>query len=83
MVCRIENPMAVDSLWNDRESGQKAIEDKLNGPGWEDMDTGIFIPAEDGYKYALERVAQDDGLKKEFVEWFFSGNYVFIGEDQG
>ncbi len=79
MFERIENPAVVDSLWKDREGYQdKAIEEKLNGPGWEDMDTGVFIPAEDGYKYALERISQDEDLKREFVEWFYSGNWIEV-----
>lgn len=81
MFERIENPAVVDSLWRGREGYQdKAIEEKLNGPGWEDMDTGVFIPAEDGYKYALEKIGQDDDLKAEFVEWYFSVNFVWTGD---
>ena len=77
MFERIENPAVVDSLWRDRERcPDKTIEEKLDGPGWEDMDNGVFVPAEDGYEYALERTSLDEELKQEFVEWFYSGNWV-------
>ena len=77
MFERIENPAVVDSLWRDRERcPDKTIEEKLDGPGWEDMDNGVFVPAEDSYEYALERISLDEELKQEFVEWFYSGNWV-------
>lgn len=77
MFERIENPVVVDSLWRDKERcPDKTIEEKLDGPGWKDMDNGVFVPAEDGYEYALERISLDEELKQEFVEWFYSGNWV-------
>lgn len=50
--------------------------DKLNGAGWEEIGTGAFVPDEDAYDYALERISQDGELKRELVEWFYSGNWV-------
>lgn len=52
------------------------LEKKLRGPGWKSIDTGIFIPEEDAYSYALERLSQDEEEKQEFVDWFYSGNYI-------
>lgn len=51
--------------------------EKLNEPGYENIGTGVFIPKEDAYEYALERIrcgAEDE--KQEFVEWFYSGNWL-------
>lgn len=70
----IENRMVVDSEW--RRIGPAEEDEKLNGPGYEEIGTGIFVPEEDTYKYALERVSLDEELKQEFVEWFYSGNWV-------
>lgn len=57
------------------------IGEKLNGPGYKEMKTGIFVPEEDAYDYVLERISQDNDLKQEFkemlVEWFYSGNWVY------
>lgn len=70
----IENRMVVDSEW--RRIGPAEEDEKLNGPGYEEIGTGIFVPEEDAYKYALERVSLDEELKQEFVEWFYSGNWI-------
>lgn len=49
---------------------------KLNSAGYEEVRTGIFVLEEDAYEYALEKISQDEDLQKEFVEWFYSGNWV-------
>lgn len=65
----------------------KSIEEKLNGPGWEEIGTGVFVPEEDAFDYALERCfevvpnfAERIKWTQEFrdmlVEWFYSGNWV-------
>lgn len=51
-------------------------EEKLNSPGYEEIGTGIFVPEGDAYDYAMERISQDEDLKQEFVEWFYSDNWV-------
>lgn len=71
----IENRMVVDSEWRQNETMEETKE-KINGPGWEENGSGIFVPEEDAYEYALERVSQDEHLKKEFVDWFYSGNWI-------
>lgn len=53
------------------------IEDNLSRAGYEEIGTGIFVPEEDAYKYAMERISWDEDLKSEFVEWFYSGNWVY------
>lgn len=35
----------------------------------------------DAYQYALEQMQWDEELQKEFVEWFYSGNYVHEEEE--
>ena len=34
----------------------------------------------DAYQYALEQMQWSDELRKEFVEWFYSGNYIYEEE---
>lgn len=54
-----------------------AIVEKLNGPGWVENDTSVFVPEEDAFGYALERVSQGTAQEQwEFVEWFYSGNWI-------
>lgn len=65
----------ADSEWARREL--KEIEKKMNGPGYTEIDLGIFVPEEDAFDYALERVSRNEDLKKMFVDWFYSGNWVF------
>lgn len=75
MFRELENRMVVDAAWAALER-QPEIEEKLQGAGHEEIGTGIFVPKEDAYDYALERVSQDEDLKQEFVEWFYSGNWI-------
>lgn len=73
----IENRMVVDSEWRDIET--PVIEKSHQKPsveGWFGVDTGIFIPKELEYDYAAERISLDENLKREFVEWFYSGNWI-------
>lgn len=73
---RIENRMVVDSLWEHIEKVTGESREKLRGSGYEEIGTGIFVPEEDAYRYALERISLDEDLKQEFVEWFYSGNWI-------
>lgn len=56
------------------------IEEKLNGTGYKEIGTATFVPEEDAYEYAMERISLDEDLRKEFketvVEWFYSGNWI-------
>lgn len=70
---RIENRMVVDSEWPETPP---EVKEKLNSAGFKEMGSGIFVPKEDAYEYALKRVSLDEDLKKEFVEWFCSGNWI-------
>ena len=44
------------------------------------QEKGICVNDCDAYLYALERMQLDEELKKEFVEWFYSGNYIYEEE---
>lgn len=84
MPYAVENPMVMDSLWELAEKSASANdvlrEEKLRGSGWEEIETGTFVPEKDAYRYAMERISQDEDLKREFeesvVEWFYSENWV-------
>lgn len=55
-------------------------DDKLTGPGWESTDSDMFVADEDSYDYAIERITYGtDEEKQEFVEWFYSGNWIKVG----
>ncbi|MCM1327281.1 MAG: hypothetical protein NC094_12035 [Bacteroidales bacterium] len=72
MPYQIENRMVVESQWNEPPE----VEKKLNSAGYEEIGTGIFVSEEDAYAYALERISLDEDLQNEFVEWFYSGNWI-------
>lgn len=66
---------------------ERSIEEKLNGPGWEEMGTGIFVPKENAFDYALERCFEvvpnfvhrlkwTQEFRDMLVEWFYSRNWV-------
>lgn len=77
ILTSIENRIVVDAEWAAME---KYIYNEpleyLNGPGYTEADSGIFVPDADAYKYAMERISQDEELKQEFVEWFYSVDWV-------
>lgn len=62
------------------------IKEKLNGAGYKEMGTGVFVPEEDAFDYAIEHCAivpfmvQGIEWTQEFmemlVEWFYSGNWI-------
>ena len=66
--------------------------------GYKEFTTNEFVPVEDAYEYALEKIKDpqmigefvgkylvplldyDRNERKEFIEWFFSGNWVKVDE---
>lgn len=70
---QIENRIVNNYVW---ENLEKNTQEKLIRPGYEEIGTGIFVSEEDAYDYAMERISQDEDLKQEFVEWFYSGNWI-------
>lgn len=71
----VKNRMVVDSRW-DFMNPPEEVREKLNGAGYSGIGTGVFVAEEDAYSYALERLSLDAKLQKEFVEWFYSGDWV-------
>lgn len=85
-MCRIENRMVIDSEWE--WNRLEEAEEKLNGSGYKEIGTDLFVPEEDAFNYALEQCLEivPGGIcgfswKQEFkemlVEWFYSRNWVF------
>ncbi|MCI9081458.1 MAG: hypothetical protein HFI70_03890 [Lachnospiraceae bacterium] len=75
----------------ERNSGKREVQEKLNGPGRIEIGTGVFVPEEDAFDYALERCFEivpnfvhrlkwTDEFKKMLVQWFYSGNWVKVDE---
>lgn len=75
---QVENKMVIDAFW--RWNEPEDVKEKLKSSGYKEIGTGIFVPEEDAYDYAMERISQDEDLQKEFkemvVEWFYSGNWI-------
>lgn len=71
-----------DYIENDAE-----IREKLNGPGHEEIGTGVFVSDEDAFDYALEkcfevvpnfvhRLKWTQEFKDMLVDWFYSDNWI-------
>ena len=41
---------------------------------------GNVIREDYSFGYALERILNDKSEKKEFIEWFYSGNWIKVNE---
>ena len=70
----IENRMVVDSEW-------RYIEPVMTEPeeiehGYYNIGTGELVSDTYALEYAQEHEEQADMTDDEFVEWFFSGNWV-------
>ena len=61
MQKQIENPMVVDSLWNDYIS-------KPEPDGYYDNRTDEFVAKEHALDYALDALSNDDYTKERFIE---------------
>lgn len=53
------------------------------GMGYEGICTnkGIKVPEEEALEYALHQIQSVESERKEFLEWFYSGNWVKERED--
>lgn len=76
---QIENRMVVDSEWE--FNAPQEVKEKLNGKGFHEIGTGVFVPESEAYEYALEQClhgSEEDikEFKEMLVEWYFSGNWV-------
>ena len=71
---QIENRMIVDSEWPDY--GEVEELEEIHEPGYKNISTLKFVPEEETYDYALDNVMNEEVVKQEFIEWFYSGNWV-------
>lgn len=82
----IQNRMVVDSEWEWDQTNLEGneIKEKLKGPGYLEIETETFVPEEDAFEYAMEKISRCEDLQQEFkkmlVEWFYSGG-EWIKED--
>lgn len=41
---------------------------------------GKVVSDEEAFDYALERVKESEEIRSEFVEWFYSGDWIKMNE---
>ena len=49
---------------------------------FEELSTKEVVKEEDAYAYALDQITNNEKEKQEFIEWFFSGNWIKVKEDE-
>lgn len=86
----IENRMTLDWQWPETPP---EVKKKMNGPGWKQIGTNIFVPEEDAFDYAIERcttipfavigIDWTQEFKEMLVEWFYSDNWIWEGDSDG
>lgn len=69
----VENRMVIDSEWIYTDPKDFLQE---QDHGYENIITGRIVSDDDALDYARKSVDQEDMTDAEFVEWFFSGNWV-------
>ncbi len=69
----VENRMVIDSEWICTDP-QDFMQEQDHG--YENIITGCIVSDDDALDYARESADQEDMTDAEFVEWFFSGNWV-------
>ena len=42
---------------------------------------GIVVAEDDAFDYAMDEVKNDEELRQEFVDWFYSGNWYKENEN--
>ena len=70
----IENRMLVDSEWTYVEAPVREPEQEEYG--YINIFNNIFVPDEEALDYAKEQEEQGDMEESEFIEWFYSGNWI-------
>lgn len=56
--------------------GERMYMAKIRGYAGLGDDLGTFVPEEEAFQYAMQRVQWSDYWRKEFVDWFYSGDWV-------
>lgn len=74
-MVELENRM-VAVPWDMFAPRVSKMEHNHGRAGYSEIGTGVFVPEKEAFEYAMERVSLDHELKQEFVEWFYSGNWV-------
>lgn len=75
---------------NERDFEDTELTEKLNGPGYVEIGTNVFVPEEDAFDFAIDRcvdivpdgfrgVKWTEEFRKMLVDWFYSGNWIKIG----
>lgn len=70
----IENRMVVDSEWPDY--GEVEELEEIQEPGYTNLRTLKFVSEEESFDYALNDVMNNEDARQEFMEWYYSGNWV-------
>ena len=81
---QVENRMVVGWQWPEEP---EEVKEKWNDSGWRHIVTGVFVPDEDAFDYAMEHCIKGDvpeircftwepEFKEMVVEWFYSGNWI-------
>ena len=71
----IENRMVVDSEWEYVEPVMCEPQEVKHG--YESFpDMLFFVLDDEALEYARRHAQQEDMTDKEFVDWFFSGNWI-------
>lgn len=57
----------------------------MSGMVYEGISTnkGIKVPEEEALEYALQQIQSVESEREEFLEWFYSGNWVKEREEDG
>ena len=66
--------MMIDSEWIYLEPVM--VEPEPVEHGYSHIYTCEFVPEDEALDYALEHEQQEDMTDEEFVEWFFSGDWI-------
>lgn len=69
-----ENRLVIDSEWIWTDTKESEQEEVVKG--YENISSGEFIPVEDALEYAREHAEQGEDTDQEFIDWFFSGNWI-------
>lgn len=64
----IENRMVVDRLW---ENIEKGVREKLDGPGYFNSRTDVFVPEDSALDYMIEILKGDPDRAEDVMEYFY------------
>ena len=70
-----ENRLVVDSEWIWTDIKESELRETIKG--YENLSSGEFVPLDNALDYAREHAEQGEDTDQEFVDWFFSGNWIF------